>query len=163
MDERRRKLLPQKVNSSSHKHFRAANCPALTLLYDGGCPLCLREVELLGRKDRQRHGEQLKLAFVDIDQPEYNPDSYAGISYREAMGRIHAIDASGAVLRDVDVFRRAYDLIGMGWLYAPTQWPLLRPLTNLAYGIWADMRLRITGRPSLDSLCQGRKGSCSIN
>ena len=76
------------------------------------------------------------------------------------MGRIHAIDASGAVLRDVDVFRRAYDLIGMGWLYAPTQWPLLRPLTNLAYGIWADMRLRITGRPSLDSLCQGRKDIC---
>ena len=160
MDERRRKLLPQKVNSSSHKHFIAAEFPALTLLYDGCCPLCLREVELLGRKDRQRHGEQLKLAFVDIDQPEYNPDSYAGISYREAMGRIHAIDASGAVLRDVDVFRRAYDLIGMGWLYAPTQWPLLRPLTNLAYGIWADMRLRITGRPSLDSLCQGRKDIC---
>jgi predicted DCC family thiol-disulfide oxidoreductase YuxK len=117
-------------------------------------------VELLGRKDRQRHGECLKLAFVDIDQPEYNPDSYAGISYREAMGRIHAIDASGAVLRDVEVFRRAYELIGMGWLYAPTQWPLLRPLTNLAYGIWADMRLRITGRPSLESLCQGRKDIC---
>ena len=151
------------MSSSSHKHFNAANCPALTLLYDGGCPLCLREVELLGRKDRQRHGECLKLAFVDIDQPEYNPDSYAGISYREAMGGIHTIDACGAVLRDVDVFRRAYDLIGMGWLYAPTQWPLLRPLTNHAYGIWADMRLRITGRPSLDSLCQGRKGSCSIN
>ena len=73
------------MNSSSHKHFNAAECPALTLLYDGGCPLCLREVELLGRKDRQRHGECLKLAFVDIDQPEYNPDSYAGISYREAM------------------------------------------------------------------------------
>jgi predicted DCC family thiol-disulfide oxidoreductase YuxK len=117
-------------------------------------------VELLGRKDRQRHGECLKLAFVDIDQPEYNPDSYAGISYREAMGRIHAIDASGAVVRDVEVFRRAYELIGLGWLYAPTQLPLLRPLTNLAYGIWADMRLRITGRPSLDSLCQGRKDIC---
>ena len=162
MDERRRKLLPEKVNSSSHKHLSEGDCPALTLLYDGGCPLCLREVELLGRKDRQRHGERLKLAFVDIDQPEYNPDSYAGISYREAMGRIHAIDASGAVLRDVDVFRRAYDLIGMGWLYAPTQWPLLRPLTNLTYGIWADMRLRITRRPSLDSLCQGREGACGV-
>ena len=146
--------------TASDKYLNAADFPALTLLYDGGCPLCLREVELLGRKDRQRHGEQLKLAFVDIDQADYNPDSYAGISYREAMGRIHAIDADGAVLRDVEVFRRAYDLIGLGWLYAPTQWPLLRPMTNLAYGIWADMRLRITGRPSLESLCHARSGGC---
>ena len=91
--------------TTSAKYLNAADCPALTLLYDGGCPLCLREVELLGRKDRQRHGEKLKLAFVDIDQYDYNPDSYAGISYREAMGRIHAIDASGAVLRDVEVWR----------------------------------------------------------
>jgi predicted DCC family thiol-disulfide oxidoreductase YuxK len=146
--------------TAGNKYLKAADSPALTLLYDGGCPLCLREVKLLSRKDRQRHGEQLKLAFVDIDQADYNPESYAGISYREAMGRIHAIDADGAVLRDVEVFRRAYDLIGLGWLYAPTQWPLLRPMTNLAYGIWADMRLRITGRPSLESLCHARSGGC---
>jgi predicted DCC family thiol-disulfide oxidoreductase YuxK len=149
--------------TASDKYMNAADSPALTLLYDGGCPLCLREVELLGRKDLQRHGEQLKLAFVDIDQVDYNPDSYAGISYREAMGRIHAIDANGAVLRDVEVFRRAYELIGLGWIYAPTQWPLLRPLTNLAYGIWANMRLRITGRPSLESLCHARSGGCQTD
>lgn len=123
----------------------------------------MREVELLASKDFERHGERLKLAFVDIDRADYNPDSYAGISYRKAMGRIHAIDASGAVLLDVEVFRRAYDLIGLGWLYAPTRWPLLRPLTNIAYAIWADMRLRITGRPSLESLCKARNGSCRVD
>ena len=149
--------------TTSAKYLNATDFPALTLLYDGGCPLCLREVELLGRKDKERHGERLKLGFVDIDQADYNPESYAGISYREAMGRIHAIDASGAVLRDVEVFRRAYELIGLGWLYAPTQWPLIRPITNLAYAIWADMRLRITGRPSLESLCQAKEGSCRID
>ena len=30
------------------------------------------------------------------------------------MGRIHAIDGDGTVLRDVAVFRRAYELIGRG-------------------------------------------------
>ena len=148
------------MNISSQQNFEADDCPALTVLYDGGCPLCLREVKLLGRKDQERHGERLKLAFVDIDRAEYNPDSYAGISYREAMGRIHAIDASGAVLRDVEVFRRAYGLVGLGWLYAPTQWPLLRPMIDLAYGIWASLRLRLTGRPSLESLCHARSGAC---
>jgi len=144
----------------SEPNFTEAHTPALTLLYDGGCPLCLREVKLLRSKDQERHGKQLKLAFVDIDSAEYNPDSYAGISYREAMGRIHAINAGGAVLRDVAVFQRAYDLIGLGWLYAPTQWPLLRPLANMAYGIWAGLRLRLTGRPSLESLCHARSGTC---
>ena len=151
------------MNSSSQKYLNQADYPALTILYDGGCPLCLREVKLLGRKDRERHGEGLKLAFVDIDRADYNPDRFAGISYREAMGRIHAIDGDGAVLRDIEVFRQAYDLIGLGWLYAPTQWPLLRPMTNLAYGVWATLRLRITGRPNLESLCQARNGACRIN
>ena len=148
------------MNTSSHKHLNEGDCPALTLLYDGGCPLCLREVELLGRKDRQRHGERLKLAFWTSISPNTTQIATPASAIEKLWGRIHAIDASGAVLRDVDVFRRAYELIGLGWLYAPTQWPLLRPLTNLAYGIWADIRLRITGRPSLESLCQGRKDIC---
>ena len=147
--------------TASDKYFNAADFPALTLLYDGGCPLCLREVELLGRKDQERHGERLKLAFVDIDQADYNPDSYAGISYREAMGRIHAIDGDGAVLRDVEVFRRAYDLIGLGWIYAPTQWPLLSPITNLAYATVGAGPINATGsrqqREMLDSIATGLK------
>ena len=121
----------------------------LTLLYDGGCPLCLREVRFLRRRDAGRH----RLAFVDIDAADYRPEHHGGIEYRQAMGRIHAIDGEGEILRDVDVFRRAYDLIGLGWLYAPTRWPLLRPIADAVYGLWAASRLRLTGRPDLDQLC----------
>lgn len=134
----------------------------LTLLYDGGCPLCLREVNLLQRRDRARHGDHPRLSFVDIDRADYNPEAYGGISYRDAMGRIHAITSQGEVLRDVAVFRRAYALIGLGWLYAPTRWPVLRPLVDGAYGLWAGWRLRLTGRPDLDSLCRDRGGSCTL-
>jgi hypothetical protein len=76
------------------------------------------------------------------------------------MGRIHALEATGDVVRDVDVFRRAYQLIGLGWLYAPTGWPLLAPLVNALYAFWASARLRITGRPSLEQLCMVRGGRC---
>ena len=134
--------------------------PALTLLYDGGCPLCVREVSMLRRRDQARHGDQPKLAFVDIDRADYDPNAFCGVSYRQAMGRIHAITAEGEVLRDVAVFQRAYALIGLGWLYAPTRWPLMRPLVDAAYGLWATGRLKITGRPDLDTLCQSRSG-CS--
>ena len=128
----------------------------LTLLYDGACPLCVREVSLLKRRDRARHGDQPSIAFVDIDQADYNPEAYAGISYREAMGRIHAITDQGEVLKDLAVFRRAYALVGLGWLYVPSRWPLMRQLADGAYGLWAAGRLRVTGRPDLDTLCNAR-------
>ncbi len=124
----------------------------LTLLFDGACPLCLREVETLRRRDRGRG----RLAFVDVDDPGYDPACHGGISYAEAMGRMHALRADGQVVRDVEVFRQAYALVGLGWLYAPTGWPLLRPLVDGLYGLWARWRLAITGRPSLDSLCRDR-------
>ena len=130
--------------------------PGLALLYDGGCPLCLREVRFLRARDQRLHAASPRLTFVDIDAPDYDPGAHAGISYREAMGRIHAITAEGQVLRDVAVFRESYRLVGLGWLYAPTAWPLLGPLVEQAYALWAGWRLRLTGRPSLDQLCQQR-------
>jgi len=116
-------------------------------------------VSFLRRRDQRLHPEAARLAFVDIDAADYNPALYGGISYREAMGRIHALRADGTVLRDVAVFRRAYQLIGLGWLYAPTGWPLIGPLADAAYGLWARWRLVLTRRPSLDELCDAR-GRC---
>jgi len=134
----------------------------LTLLYDGGCPLCLREVRFLQQRDRCLHPGAPRLAFVDIDAEAFRPADHAGIDYRQAMGRIHAIAADGEVLRDVAVFRRAYQLIGLGWLYAPTAWPLLAPLVNGLYALWAAARLRLTGRPDLETLCRSKGGRCAL-
>ena len=120
----------------------------IKLLFDGDCPLCLREVNFLRRQDQG----QGRLAFVDISASDYNPDDHAGIDYATAMGRIHGITADGQILQNVEVFRRIYALLGLGWLYAPTGWPLLRPLVDWLYGLWADKRLALTGRPSLATL-----------
>ena len=81
---------------------------ALTLLYDGGCPLCLREVNFLRQRDQRLNPSSARIAFVDINDTNYRPEQHQGISYREAMGRIHAIQADGTVLQDVAVFREAY-------------------------------------------------------
>ena len=42
----------------------------IKLLYDGECPLCLREVNFLQKKDAGRG----KVAFVDIAADDYNPE-----------------------------------------------------------------------------------------
>lgn len=124
---------------------------ALTLLYDGGCPLCVREVDFLRRKDLQE-----AMQFVDINALDYCSESWDGITYRQAMARIHAIDADGTVLKDVAVFRAAYRLIGLGWIYAPTTLPVVGPIVDWLYSLWARYRLPITRRPSLDKLCAER-------
>ena len=126
--------------------------PSLTLLYDGACPLCLREVKFLKRRDL--HG---KLSFVDIDRLAYDPAEWQGISYRDAMARIHAIRADGEILKDVAVFREAYRCVGLGWIYAPTEWPFIGLLIDRIYALWASQRLRITGRANLDELCGCKK------
>jgi predicted DCC family thiol-disulfide oxidoreductase YuxK len=128
--------------------------PALTLLCDGACPLCRREVEALRSRD-QGTG---RIFFVVIDAPDYDPAAHGGISYREAMGRIHAIGADGRVIVDVAAFREAYRLVGLGWLYAPTTWPLIKPVVDGIYGHWANWRLKITGRADLETLCAQREG-----
>lgn len=125
----------------------------IKLLYDGGCPLCLREVNFLQKRD----GGRGLVAFVDIDADQYNPADNANIDYATAMGRIHAILPDGSVIQNVEVFRRVYDVLGMGWVYAVTQLPIIRSLADWFYGFWADLRLRLTGRPDLATILAERK------
>ena len=123
------------------------------LLFDGDCPLCRREVNVLRRRDRG----QGRIDFVDIASPDYDPSAHADISFEQAMGRIHAIAADGTILQDMEVFRRLYQAVGLGWIYTPTEWPLIRPLVDRLYAFWAAIRLPLTGRPSLDSLAEQRR------
>jgi predicted DCC family thiol-disulfide oxidoreductase YuxK len=66
------------------------------------------------------------------------------------------VGADGTVLQDLAVFRAAYELIGLGWIYAPTTWPLVGALAGWLYGLWAHWRLALTRRPNLDTLCACR-------
>ena len=62
------------------------------------------------------------------------------------MARIHGVLADGTVIEGMEVFRRAYGAVGLGWLLAPTAWPGLRALADAGYRWFARNRLRLTGR-----------------
>lgn len=125
----------------------------IKLLYDGDCPLCLREVNFLRQKDSGRG----LIAFTDIADDDYDPDDNGGVDFATAMGRIHAVKADGTVIQNVEVFRQVYDTLGIGWIYAPTRWPILGALVDWAYGVWASWRLAVTGRPSLKTILAERE------
>lgn len=135
----------------------------IKLLYDGACPLCLREVNALRQRDRG----QGQVVFVDIAADDYSPAAHGGVDFATAMGRIHAVLPDGSVIKNVEVFRRIYAILGLGWVYAPTRWPMIGPVVDWLYGIWADWRLALTGRPSLSTLVAQRQqrlaNACSTN
>jgi predicted DCC family thiol-disulfide oxidoreductase YuxK len=125
----------------------------IKLLYDGECPLCLREVNFLKKRDAGRG----LIVFVDIASDRYNPQEHGGISFEAAMGRIHALLPDGTILQNLEVFRQVYDRLGMGWVYAATRLPVIGSIADRLYGIWADWRLALTGRPDLATLIQARQ------
>lgn len=111
----------------------------IKLLYDGKCPVCSREIAMLRRLDRGRG----VIAFEDIAEPGYSPERY-GLSMPDVIGSMHAVRAEGTIVRGMAVFREAYAAVGLGWLVAPTGWPLLRPVCDLMYRAFARIRPRLS-------------------
>ncbi len=125
----------------------------IKLLYDGACPLCVREVNFLKSKD----GDRGLINFVDIAADDYEPADNAGIGFEAAMGRIHAVLPDGEIVQNVEVFRQTYDILGLGWIYAITKIPLFGRLADALYGVWADYRLLLTGRADLKTIVAERQ------
>ena len=119
------------------------------MLYDGDCPLCMREVNMLKKRDKTQN----KICFVDIASKDYSPASNAGISYEEvsrvllamlqtdhesefdlilsqAMGSIHGVLPGGKVITNVDVFRKLYEVVGLGWVYSITKFGPINKIAN---------------------------------
>ena len=117
-------------------------------LFDGGCPLCIRETNFLKSKD-----ELNKIVFVDINNVNYNPFHFKDISYAEAMSNLHGILENGNIIKGLDVLAYSYELIGLGWVYYPLKIKFLTPMLKLFYKYWAKYRLKITGRSNIEKLC----------
>ena len=124
------------------------NTAKLTIFFDGGCPLCKREVDFLQSRNQKGY-----LRFIDINTSDFYLDLKYGISYKQAMERIHALKSDGSVIKDIKVFQEAYNLIDLGWIYTPTKIAVFDKFIEFIYGIWAKYRLILTFRPSIEKLC----------
>lgn len=143
------------VADSPSTSGRSNNAPTwnIKMLYDGDCPLCMREVEMLQRRDAGKN----KIAFVDVAADDYDASQHANISFELAMERIHAVLPDGTVVKDVEVFRRLYEEVGLGWVYSITKNPTVEKAANAVYDVWAKYRLPITGRPDLETVMREKK------
>jgi predicted DCC family thiol-disulfide oxidoreductase YuxK len=143
------------AQSSSAQSSAIAPDWQIKLLYDGACPLCLREVSFL----RQRDAGRGRVVFVDIAAPDYSPETNGGIDFETAMAGIHALLPDGTPIKNLEVFRRVYELLDMGWVYGITRLPGVGAIADRVYGLWADWRLPLTGRPNLATIITQRQQS----
>jgi len=137
----------------------------LTIYYDSHCPLCMAEMQNLMLRN-----EQGKLIFADIHAADCIPP--AGYSQKTLLERIHAKQADGQIIHSLEVFRRAYEGVGLGWVTGFTRWPLLGRFLDSFYPIFARHRHRIpkvisqgifnhAARRALKNRCDAN-GSCTI-
>ncbi|XP_034216333.1 uncharacterized protein At5g50100, chloroplastic isoform X2 [Prunus dulcis] len=106
----------------------------IKMLYDGDCPLCMREVDML----RERNKLYGTIKFVDISSDDYSPEENQRLDYKTA-------------------FRKLYEQVGLGWVYAVTKYEPIATIAGAIYGLWAKYRLQITGRPPLEEVLELRK------
>ncbi|KAF2572742.1 hypothetical protein F2Q70_00003756 [Brassica cretica] len=157
----------------------------IKMLYDGDCPLCMREVNML----KERNEEYGTIKFVDISSNDYSPQENQGLDYKTVMGQIHAIQSEGNVVTGVEAFRKLYELVGLGWVYSITKFEPVKPLSckldfsrivpllsylvlrswitydysqigkvaDAVYDFWAKYRLQVTGRPPIEAILEARK------
>jgi len=121
------------------------------ILFDGECPLCQREARWL-----QQRNHAGWLAFEDIAAPGFDAAKYH-TTHEELMGVIHGVYPDGRIVKKVAVFREAYRAVGLGWLLAPTGWPVFRWFADLGYEWFARNRMaigRLFGRKCETGLCE---------
>ncbi|QDU09717.1 thiol-disulfide oxidoreductase DCC family protein [Gimesia aquarii] len=117
--------------------------------YDGACPLCRREINMIHRLDKQN-----KILFTDISDSSLDIQSL-GKSYDQLMSEMHARLPDGRWITGVEVFRRLYTVIGFRYLVLPTRLPVISQSLDFIYRIFAKKRLSMTGRCNNgNSACQ---------
>jgi predicted DCC family thiol-disulfide oxidoreductase YuxK len=122
----------------------------LTVFYDGGCPVCSREMN-----HYRRMADGSKLDFVDISDPQFTADRY-GKSLDEFMKEMHALDASGRYYRGVDAFRAIWKGLPVsiyGDLATLLGFPGIHLLARIGYRGFARVRRFL---PRLEKECGDR-------
>ncbi|MBN3788436.1 DUF393 domain-containing protein [Burkholderia sp. Ac-20353] len=132
------------------------NQAALVLYFDGKCPLCVAQMQRLG-KWNTRH----RLAFVDIAEPGFDPASL-GVDMAALNRELHGRLRDGRVLTGIDSVLAAYTLVGRGWLVWPLRVPGLRDASAALYRTFARNRYALSRLPGFrfEPACDGN--ACGI-
>lgn len=113
--------------------------------HDGECPLCRIEINTMKKMDKYN-----SIRWVDISK-EKEVLRKAGITYKQAMDRIHVEDENGNVKTGVCAFLTVWNHLPYYRRMVPIikRVPFLLPAMKLVYGLFARYRLPLTGKKQI--------------
>ena len=124
----------EKQNSSDVRDY------PLSVYFDGQCPICRREIDLMKLLNRKE-----RLQFIDFADPSYRAADH-GLNQCELGRVIHARWSDGTVITGVEVFREMWNVVGFGFLARVSRQPTINKLLVKAYAWFSRNRLRLSGR-----------------
>jgi predicted DCC family thiol-disulfide oxidoreductase YuxK len=111
--------------------------PALTVLYDGACPLCRREIGLY-----RGLPASTPLCFADVSQPDQALPQ--GSTRAQLLARFHVLTAHGELLSGASAFVAMWaTLPGWRWLARLARLPGVTWLMERAYRLFLRLRPRL--------------------
>lgn len=110
----------------------------LSIFYDGGCPLCVAEMDHLKRLDNAG-----KIAFEDICAADFNA-RFPRVDRQQADRILHGELGDGEMIYGLDVTYWAWVLVGKRHWVAILRWPLFKQLAQLGYLFFARYRHQIS-------------------
>ena len=117
-------------------------CDSLTVLYDGACPLCRREISVYQNLQPLKTGQSLK--FLDVSLPDSALP--AGGVRSEYLARFHVQRENGQVLSGAAAFAALWaTLPGWRWLALLARLPGATPLLELVYQGFLLVRPQMQG------------------
>lgn len=125
----------------------------LTLFYDSHCPLCLAEMRQLKAFDSVG-----QLAFADLHAPDFF-ERYPHIDRLKACRILHGQLDSGELLLGLDVTCLAWSLAGRHKWLTLLRWPIVKPIADAVYLLFARYRGHISWLLTGKSRCN----SCSLD
>jgi len=139
--ERRRAAIAQ---SPLHTHLAAMSTPLstqdvmperATVYYDGGCPVCAREIGVY----RRRPGAD---SFVWVDVTQADAAAFGpGLSREAAMARMHVRRTDGTIVDGAAAFAEIWrGMPGLRWLGRLLGLPPFGALATCGYGLFLRAR-----------------------
>jgi len=132
------------------------NDEQLSIFFDGQCPLCVKEMRHLKKRDRS-----MRLNLIDINGADFE-QHYPEIPRQQAMQKLHGYwftNQQKHLLIGLDVTYHARRLVGKGWLIRPLRWPGIRIVADKLYLLFARHRFSLSRLITGKSRCS----ECSID
>jgi predicted DCC family thiol-disulfide oxidoreductase YuxK len=125
-------------NIKNNSQIDVHGMPQTTIFYDHACPLCRFEMQHLKQLDKHN-----RLAQIDISAADFAADEWS-MNPEDLNRALHVLTPAGEWLVGLPAARHIYRQLGMGWLIAMTELPVIAPLLDTAYLRFARNRMQIS-------------------